>query len=628
MKSPAPFGGHNWFTVRLIAYFVRSPEWRAVLVVLLLSLLPYMGMFACKSFVMDDAVAVQRNPNVISASVSLGEFLGRDFWGLPLFAGSWTHKSFRPVTTWTYRVNFLIHGLGSCGFHVANWVLHACVCVGVYFCAKKVFAFTAYAALAPMALFACHPIHTENLMYLVGRADICATIFFIAALVAVPKSAPHIAFIFVLNLLAGLSKETGFTAPLIAAGIEFLKTGKALTQKIFLYLAIGISLMAWRHWYTTGTEVNMSVQDNPISYETVFAHRFFSYLYVHGKYFQLLLFPLELCYDYSLAAIPIVREFADVRNLLGLTAYVSVFGLAHYAIFEYSRKSKSPLGYHLLVGLALVLVPWLPASNILFPVGTVIGERLLYTPSLGFVLIVSAFCMQLSGPRGLQLVLVLCAVYSLRTVVRVSDWADGDTLFVRDGHRQTASSKTQFNLGITHMSNKQYDRAVPALIRCAAADPMSALPYWRIGQIEILKGNFKTAEAWLMEASTKFSATLMIKDEEIFHDIAVAVFQNKKVDRAHFYLSLALEINPNFPKGLNNYGCLLASTRPAEAVRFLRQAVDLNPKSFIYLSNLIFMARYAGQEAEHAVSLMRTHYPQQLVSQLKNDCVWEFVPAS
>jgi Flp pilus assembly protein TadD len=179
------------------------------------------------------------------------------------------------------------------------------------------------------------------------------------------------------------------------------------------------------------------------------------------------------------------------------------------------------------------------------------------------------------------------------------------------------------------MSNKEYDRAVPALIRCAAADPMSALPYWRIGQIEVLKGNFTSAEMWLMEASTKFSATLMIKDEEIFHDIGVAVFQNKKIDRAQFYLGLALEINQRFPKGLNNYGCLMASTgRMDESVGYLKRAVELNSTNYLYISNLVFMSSYVGDHktANWASEIFARTYPD--VKEVKRDCVWEFVPAS
>ena len=149
------------------------------LCVLFVCLVPYFPMFFYTGFVMDDAVAVQRNPNVVNASVSLKSLLERDFWGLALFEGTWTHKSFRPLTTFTYRLNYLIHGIHSSGFHVANLFLHAIACLTVYRLAARVCPQSGpFAWLMCMALFAVHPVHTENVLYLVGRADILSTIFF------------------------------------------------------------------------------------------------------------------------------------------------------------------------------------------------------------------------------------------------------------------------------------------------------------------------------------------------------------------------------------------------------------------------------------------------------------------
>ncbi len=37
--------------------------------------------------------------------------------------------------------------------------------------------------------------------------------------------------------------------------------------------------------------------------------------------------------------------------------------------------------------LGLLFLPFLPASNLLFYVGTFIGERLMYMPSIGFCLL-------------------------------------------------------------------------------------------------------------------------------------------------------------------------------------------------------------------------------------------------
>ena len=42
-----------------------------------------------------------------------------------------------------------------------------------------------------------------------------------------------------------------------------------------------------------------------------------------------------------------------------------------------------------LFALALLVLPFLPASNLLFPVGFVIAERVLYLPSMGMCLLVA-----------------------------------------------------------------------------------------------------------------------------------------------------------------------------------------------------------------------------------------------
>ena len=45
--------------------------------------------------------------------------------------------------------------------------------------------------------------------------------------------------------------------------------------------------------------------------------------------------------------------------------------------------SPSPQSFSLLV------LPFIPASNLFFPVGFVVAERILYTPSMGFSMLVA-----------------------------------------------------------------------------------------------------------------------------------------------------------------------------------------------------------------------------------------------
>ena len=62
------------------------------------------------SFVFDDDSAVVRNPDVCAPSLPLAQLLAHDFWGMPL-TSSRSHKSFRPLTTLSFRANCLAHGL-------------------------------------------------------------------------------------------------------------------------------------------------------------------------------------------------------------------------------------------------------------------------------------------------------------------------------------------------------------------------------------------------------------------------------------------------------------------------------------------------------------------------------------
>ena len=40
-----------------------------------------------------------------------------------------SHKSYRPLTVLTFRLNYLLHQLEPYGYHLANVLLHAIVCL-------------------------------------------------------------------------------------------------------------------------------------------------------------------------------------------------------------------------------------------------------------------------------------------------------------------------------------------------------------------------------------------------------------------------------------------------------------------------------------------------------------------
>ena len=90
----------------------------------------------------------------------------------------------------------------------------------------------------------------------------------------------------------------------------------------------------------------------------------------------------------------------------------------------------------LLLSLALLVLPFIPATNLFFYVGFVIAERVLYIPSMGFCLLVAhgAYILytRCSVHRRslVPLVLgVLISGYGFRTVLRNIDWHTEENLY-------------------------------------------------------------------------------------------------------------------------------------------------------------------------------------------------------
>lgn len=129
-----------------------------------------------------------------------------------------SHKSYRPLTTLTYRWvdricvlistsykyyifncflyrwDYAIWGNNPLPFHLLNIVIHGLNCCLVYFFLKKCINSNdkTWKDLAFWAsiLFSVHPVHVEPLGGLVGRADLLAAFIFLAGFILAPEDVP------------------------------------------------------------------------------------------------------------------------------------------------------------------------------------------------------------------------------------------------------------------------------------------------------------------------------------------------------------------------------------------------------------------------------------------------------
>ena len=85
-------------------------------------------------------------------------------------------------------MNFWIHELRPWGYHLTNVLLHALVSVLYY---KTCLAFVPSKKVAQLCslLFVAHPIHTEAVTGIVGRAELLSSVFFLLSILSYEKAA-------------------------------------------------------------------------------------------------------------------------------------------------------------------------------------------------------------------------------------------------------------------------------------------------------------------------------------------------------------------------------------------------------------------------------------------------------
>jgi len=125
------------------------------------------------------------NPDVMDISEPWYTLWKHDFWGTPL-VDTGSHGSYRPLCVLSFKLNHLIGGLKPIGFHLVNVLLH-CLATGLVVKLARHLLPYGYGTLISGLLFAAHPIHTEAVAGIVGRADLIACNFYILTLLAYIK---------------------------------------------------------------------------------------------------------------------------------------------------------------------------------------------------------------------------------------------------------------------------------------------------------------------------------------------------------------------------------------------------------------------------------------------------------
>lgn len=414
-----------------------SPREACALIVFTVALLTAWNANS-NGFVWDDRSAVLANDDAQSSS--LIDVFSHDFWGTPIRSVH-SHKSYRPLTILSFRLNYLMaKGHSAWLYHFTNAVVHAGCSVLVWKVADVLFQqhqrrietvtikenpqdsspiesntvmktenagewTNLVGALTAGLLFAVHPIHCDAVASIVGRADLLCTSLSLSAFLAYTSGAKkretswrHVMVALALTIVAGLCKELGFTNFALLMVYDLLRIHRyrnvqrglqLMQRRLMVTVTTGIVAALVRVWINgEHRQMEWNILANSVVVHERRLTRMLSYAHLHAWYLWKLVWPRWLCFDYGYNTIPVIESIVDPRNIYTLFAYVVVAVGLRSAILQLFGSSKAPPSSLFMMSIAFGVVPFIPASNMLFPVGTVVAERLLYFPSVGFCLLV------------------------------------------------------------------------------------------------------------------------------------------------------------------------------------------------------------------------------------------------
>lgn len=505
-------------------------------------------------FLFDDRSLVVENPRLRSLW-NIRAIFTTNYWG-----NAFNQELYRPLTHLSFAMNYAVSGLQAWSYHAGNIVLHALGSLLVWRVALLIHSRQAAAWLAAI-LFAAHPIHTEAVANVAGRAELLAVVLVLAAWIwhqdyvwrEANTGSGFLAALFFAGAL--FSKENGINL-LIVAGLGDVwrlrdRRGPFVWRRLSgMYCAygavllgyLGVRALIFNRAFPVAQDVPF--MDNPLVNAATLV-RLATAAKVYVLYLLKLVFPVNLSADYSFAQIRLSHMWWEAPALL------SVFCLGALGLIALRGWwARSTLGF----GLAVALLTLLPTSNVPFPIGTIMAERLVYLPSVGFCVALGALVYSAVSERpawrsaaiaaGVSIVIALIVL----TMNHQRVWMSNMRLWRATFQAAPRNWKAAYNLGLALRGADRTDAGLHAYQHALAIYP---------------------------------------DDHNIYANLGIVYFEHGYQDRAIRTYQRGLRLAPDFELLFSNMGrSLHALGRERQARQLYRRAVSRTPSFTVGWYNL------------------------------------------
>jgi len=569
--------------------------------------------------------------------------------------------SHRPLTAFSFALNYRVGGLDPFGYHLVNILIHTVNGVLAYLLALCVFGRLSSSppqstavkcdeqksvppaerlrtsstsnhimALLVALIFVAHPIQTQSVTYIVQRYTSMSALFYLASVL--------------FYIQARKLQVTPKSQPRMKPNLSQLNENKSATVFFrvfvcfFFFLFLGVLAILCKENAATLFGVILLVE-------------YFLFDRTWAKWRKKLLWLLPIT---CLLAVVILYYFASTRglrfgNLLEdvsiltretrsidrfsyLCTQFSVFVLYVRLLFfpvgqniDYMLPFKTgffdgftPLAF-LFVLFVFGLAFWnirkrpgvsfgifwffitLSIESTIFPISDAMFEHRLYLPMFGFALALVCGIFDLFRSRTAWAISILTAAimaFSIGAYLRNRVWQDPLVLWSDVVSKSPHNYRAHYNLGNAMYRRGQLDESQAHHEKAVELSPGFAVAHENLGLILMEKGQLSNAFQHLERA-----VQIMPGDANTQNNFGQLLLTQGRIKEAARHFSRAVRINPRHAKAQNNLGIALAQQKKLEeAKKHLLTAVRLDPNNSEIQNNLgqVFMLQgNYGNAASH-----------------------------
>ena len=545
--------------------------------IILIGLIIYSNSFIC-TFQFDDV------PHIVNNSKIRNIYNIKEWW-----------NSFpnRPLSMFTFALNYHFGKLNVWGYHFINLVIHLINSCLIWWLTLLIFSspnlknnpiykYKNHIALSTALLFVSHPLATESVTYIIQRMASMAAMFYLLSIVlymtarlADNKSNAKKYFLYAGSLISAiiavLSKENAATIPLAILLCEFffIRTKKLKTNlkdyRVVLLLTASIGIVLFVYFKYSSSIIKPLEPDVYSDYRIVTSVNYlFTQFSVITKYIQLLFLPINQNFDYDF---PLSNNFFELKVMLNLIIHLAII---IFAIFMYNKNRILSFGI-------LWFYLTLSVESSIIPISDLIMEHRTYLPSYGFFLVLSTVIFTLSGDNyktfAISLLAVIIGINSYLTYERNKVWIDEYT-FWSDVITKSPNKPRPYNRrGFILKETKRYDEMIKDFNKAIEINPRFESAYDNRGTVFFLTNR-------LDDALKDYNKAIELKPDfaETFEHRGALLIQLKRYKEAIYDYNKLIEMHPDYHEAFMKRGIsLYCEKRYDEAIKDYTKTIELKP---------------------------------------------------